>query len=44
VGSDIQSETAHSVAKIFGSVYFAAWDKSCGYFAFSPTELVEVVM
>jgi len=30
-------------AKIFGSVYFAAWKKSSAYFAFSQTELVEIV-
>jgi len=30
--------------KIFGSVYFAAWGKCSGYFAFSQTLLVEVVM
>jgi len=45
VDSDIQSETAHSIAHepIFGSVYLAAWGKSCSYFAFSQTEVVEVV-
>jgi len=48
--SDIQSksETAHSLsctlAYIFGRVYFASWGKSCGYFAFCQTRLVQVVM
>jgi len=31
-------------AKIFGSVYFAAWDKGSSYFAFNQTELFEVVV
>jgi len=30
-------------AKIFGSVYFSSWGKSCGYFAFSLAWLVSVV-
>jgi len=30
------------LAKIFDSVYFASWGKSCEYFAFRQARLVEV--
>jgi len=33
-----------TLAYKFGSVYFASGGKSCGYFAFCQTRLVEVVM
>jgi len=45
-GIQSKSETAQSVArepKNFVSVFFAAWSKSSANFAFSQTQLVEVV-
>ena len=44
--SDIQIRSrplSCTLAKIFGSVYFASWGKSYGCLAFSQTRLVEVV-
>jgi len=32
-----------TLAKIFGSVYFASRGKRCDYFAYSQTRLVEMV-
>jgi len=47
IDSDIQIRNrplSCKLAKIFGTVYFASWGRSCDYFAFSQTRLVEVVM